>query len=107
MACHDCGDSFGVDVIEPLDLRPFGQLRTSLGDPPELDDKVLDVDNCRAQSLGTNERTPMSTPNPSFPPISTGFSWVDPVANVDPTQPFTAAELAGYQIGVRADGTGS
>jgi hypothetical protein len=49
----------------------------------------------------------MSTPNPSFPTISTGFTWVDPIANVDPTQPFTAAELSGYQIGVRADGTGS
>lgn len=48
----------------------------------------------------------MSTPNPSFPPVTTGFSWTDPVANTDGSA-IAAGELTGYSLGVRADGVGS
>lgn len=48
----------------------------------------------------------MSTPNPTFPPLSTGFTWVAPIGNEDGSA-LVAGELAGYELGIRADGTGS
>lgn len=48
----------------------------------------------------------MSTPNPTFPPISTGFTWVIPTQNTDGSS-IVPGELKGFQIGIRADGSGS
>lgn len=42
----------------------------------------------------------------AFPVLTTGFTWTEPTQNVDGT-PITAGEITGYQLGVRADGTGS
>jgi hypothetical protein len=48
----------------------------------------------------------MSTPNPTFPVASVGFKWTIPTTNVDGT-PIVPGELTGFDIGVRADGTGA
>ena len=42
----------------------------------------------------------------TFTPLEVGFSWADPSTNVGGS-PILPGEVTGYQLGVRADGTGA